>query len=294
MVTRKDTSKGAAQPATLLTVLVLVLMPIATCVGLFVPGFYRDAPSIIPQARGQDLVTLVVAEPLLLVGLLAARRGFVSGTLLWIGALAYVLYTYALYSYTTYFNALFLVYVALFAVSLWALVALLTRTDTARIADAVVQRMPVRAIAGFLALVGAFFLFAWLGQIVPATLHGTVPAPIAEARMPSNPVFVQDLAVVIPLLFVSAVWLAQRRVWGYVIAAAMLILSDIIALALIAMSLFMAQARFAGALDMLPVWIVLALVSLAFTAVFAMHVHHQATQADRPTVADTGATLRAT
>jgi hypothetical protein len=186
--------------------------------------------------------------------------------------LSYVLYTYALFSFTAYFNALFLVYVALFAAALFALIDLLVRLDLARVRQAIGPRMPGGAIAGFLAFVGAFFLAAWLAQIVPATLHGTVPESVALAKTPSNGVFVQDLGVVIPLLFAAAVWLWQRRVWGYVLGAILLVLADIMAVALVAMSLFSAHAQIAGALDMLWVFVALALVSIAFTAVFAAHI----------------------
>jgi hypothetical protein len=263
--------------ATWLSLLVLVFMPIATGIGLFVPGFYRDTPWTIPQARGQDLVNLVVAEPLLAAAMfgawLAGPRAYVSARLLWTGVLSYVLYTYALFSFTAYFNALFLVYVALFAAALFALIDLLVHLDLARVRRAIGPGMPSRPIAGFLAFVGAFFLVAWLAQIVAATLQGMVPESVTLAKTPSNGVFVQDLGVVIPLMFAAAVWLWQRRTWGYVLGAILLVLTDVMALALVAMSLFSAQARLAGALDMLWVFVALALVSIAFTAVFAAHMH---------------------
>nr|WP_238392249.1 hypothetical protein [Halorussus amylolyticus] len=44
-----------------------LLAVIATGVGLFVPGFYRDAEVLLPQLYGQDLLTLVVAVPPLAV-----------------------------------------------------------------------------------------------------------------------------------------------------------------------------------------------------------------------------------
>lgn len=257
----------------MLTALVLLLVPVATVIGLFVPGFYRDTAWMIPQARGQDLITLVLGEPLLIVALIGASRGFVAAWLLWMGTLSYVLYTYALFSYTAYFNPLFLVYVALFSASLFALIDLLFHFDLARLRQAISRTMPARAIAVFLALVGVLFLLAWLAQIISATLRGTVPESVRLAGTPSNGVFVQDLAVVIPLLVVSAVWLWQRRVWGIVIGAILLVVSDIIVIALVAMSLFMAHAQIAGALDLLWLWIVLTLVSLGFTALFAAHIH---------------------
>jgi hypothetical protein len=60
--------------ATPLTLLILILLPLATLVGLFVPGFYRHAAWMIPQARGQDLMTFVTIEPLLIVALFAYRK----------------------------------------------------------------------------------------------------------------------------------------------------------------------------------------------------------------------------
>jgi hypothetical protein len=251
-----------------LTLLILILLPLATLTGLLVSGFYRDTVWMVPQARGQDLVTLLAIEPLLIVALLIYRTRPIAATLAWAGALSYVLYTYAMYSYTTYFNALFLVYVALFSASLFALIDLLAHLDPEHVRAAMSTKLPARVIAGYCALVGLFFLVAWLGQIVPATLQGTVPEPILLANTPTSAVHVQDLAVALPLYFLAAVWLWRRRVWGFVLAPILLILADVMLLALLAMGVFMAQAGFAGSLDMAPVFGVLALASLALTAVY--------------------------
>ena len=261
-----------APAATPLTVLILILLPLATLIGLLVPGFYRDTVWMIPQARGQDLVTLLAIEPLLIVALLAYRTRPIAATLAWAGALSYVLYTYAMYSYTTYFNALFLVYVALFSASLFALIDLLAHLDPAQARAAIRPATPTRVIAAFCALVGLFFLVAWLGQIVPATLQGTVPEPILLAKTPTSAVHVQDLAVVLPLYFLAAVWLWRRRAWGFVLAPILLILADAMLLAILAMGVFMAQAGFAGSLDMAPVFAGLALLSLTLTSVYFANI----------------------
>ena len=258
--------------ATPLTLLILVLLPLATLIGLLVPGFYRDTAWMIPQARGQDLMTIVTIEPLLIVALLAYRKRPIAAALAWMGALSYVLYTYAMYSYTTYFNALFLVYVALFSASLFALIDLLAHLDPEQARAAMRPTPPTRVIAVCCALVGLFFLVAWLGQIVPATLQGSTPEPILLAKTPTSAVHVQDLAVVLPLYLLTAVWLWRRRAWGFVLAPILLILADVMLLALLAMGIFMAQAGFAGSLDMAPIFAVLALLSLALTGVYFVNI----------------------
>jgi hypothetical protein len=223
---------------------------------------------MVPQARGQDLITLIVIEPLLIVALLAYRARPLAATLAWAGALSYVLYTYAMYSYTTYFNALFLVYVALFSASLFALIDLLAQLDAEQMRASMGPTLPRGVIAVYCALLGLFFLVAWLAQIVPATLQGTVPETILLAKTPTSAVHVQDLAVVLPLYLLTAVWLWRRRAWGFVLAPILLILADVTLLALLAMGVFMAQAGFPGSLDMAPVFSVLALLSLALTGVY--------------------------
>jgi hypothetical protein len=52
----------------------------------------------------------------------------------------------------------------------------------------------------------------------------------------------------------------------------LLILADVMLLALLAMGLFMAQAGFAGSLDMAPIFAVLALLSLALTGVYFLNI----------------------
>jgi hypothetical protein len=233
---------------------------------LFAPHFYRDTAWMIPQARGQDLVTLVVVEPLLILAMLATRRGGgARWRLVWAGALGYTLYTYLLYSYSTSFNWLFLAYVALFSLSTFALASLLLHFDihTVRAANGRGER----AVAAFLLFLGLFFAFAWLGQIIPPTLRGTIPSSITQAKTPSNGVYVQDLGIVIPLFALAGLWLWRGQAWGAALGALLLVVTDIMAAAIVSMSLFMAHAHYAGSLATAGMFAVITLVSLGVTII---------------------------
>jgi len=262
-------AKTTPRAATMLTLLILLLLPVASGIGLFVPGFYRDTAWSVPQARGQDLVTLFVAEPLLIAALAWARRGGARAQALWAGTLGYVLYTYALFSYTAYFNALFLAYVALFSAALFALLALAAWLDPVPFTSAASaeRKMPVRAVAIFLAAVGLLFALAWLGQIVPALLRGRVPESVALAQTPTNGVYVQDLAVLIPLLLLAGHGLWRRRLWGMVLGAALLVTMDVLGAAIVAMAFFMDGAGIAGSLATAGMFAVVTAASLGCTAV---------------------------
>lgn len=73
-----------------LTAPIAVLVATAAGVGLFIEGLYRDPSSLVAQAIGQDVVTLVVALPALVIGAILASRGSARGRLVWLGVVGYV------------------------------------------------------------------------------------------------------------------------------------------------------------------------------------------------------------
>ena len=150
-------------------------------------GVYRDETPIENAWYGTDIVTLFVVVPLLIGALLEARKGSERARLLWAGALGYTAYNYAFYLFGALFNALFLVYVALFSLSIYALVLLLSAMDMQKLSTHFRATTPVKAIAVFLLLValplGAFELaqclrYLFTGRLpnVPSLIFALLPA----------------------------------------------------------------------------------------------------------------------
>jgi hypothetical protein len=176
-----------------------VLLVIASAAGLFIPGLYRDTPNWVAQTRGTDLVTLVVAIPALAASLLLAARGSRRAQVIWLGVLGYVLYMYVIYAFDVAFNPLFLVYVAVLSLSLWSLVTVLLRMNRDDRPTRFAPNLPVRSIAGYLLVVATLFCLAWLKDIIPATVGNRAPAGLHGLNLPTNPVHVLDLSVLLPL-----------------------------------------------------------------------------------------------
>jgi hypothetical protein len=228
----------AAVPAWL-SVLLVPGVALAAGTGLLVPGFYRDAPAWVSQARGQDLVTLLVGVPLLVIGLIGARRGSVRGLLLWLGAVGYMAYAYATYAFATHFNPLFLVYVLNFGLAVYALGCGLIRLDVDRLRRAFGPRAPTRLVAAALVGIGLITAALWLGQDVLALLAGGVPTDVTQAGLLTNPIHVLDLGLVLPAAVLTGVLLARRRPWGFVLAAYFLVKFTTLGLAIMSMGAFM-------------------------------------------------------
>lgn len=187
------------------------------------PGLLRGPAVMNGSARGTALVMLLGGLPVLLAGMLLARRGSVRALALWIGALAYLAYNAVMLLFGTPFNALFLAYDAILGLSIWAAITLLHRIDVEAYAARIEPGARVRAVAVFIWVVVALNTLAWLGGIVPGLRAGWPPAFLVGTGLTTFPTYVQDLAFWLPLFAVTAAWLWAGRPWGQLLAPALLL-----------------------------------------------------------------------
>ena len=96
--------------APILSVIITILVIVASAGGLFIDDLYRDNAFAKSAWQGTDLATLVVGVPTLTVALIFAQRGSFRAQLVWLGMLDYALYNYAYYLFGTAFNGFFLIY----------------------------------------------------------------------------------------------------------------------------------------------------------------------------------------
>jgi len=209
-------SSPSRRTALRLSVLIAVLMALMSSAGLFAHEVYQDDALVAASWYGNDLVTLVVATPLLGVALLGAWGGSRRAFLVWMGMLAYSLYNSAFYLFGATFNSLFLVYALLFTLSGFALVFGLLSLDVTALYRQVQSDLPVRWISGFMVLVavalGGFYVTLSLQYVAT----GQVPAMIDAVGLHTNLIAALDLTMVVPVALLAAVWLWQERPWGYV------------------------------------------------------------------------------
>lgn len=199
-----------------LSALISILASIASIGGLALPGLYRDSDFIKNAWLANDWVTLAVATPALIVAMRLALRNSWRAQLVWMGLLLYMLYNFAFYLFGAAFNEFFLLYVALFTLSMYALIFGLPRLDIPAISNSFSEKTPVRWIGVFLLFLALPLLFVEGGMCVRFIRTGEVPPT------PSL-IFALDMVFVIPGTILAAAWLWQHRPWGYVLAAMMLV-----------------------------------------------------------------------
>jgi len=205
-----------------------------------VPAIYaRETPNWAAQAIGQDWVDLLFGVPWLVITAAGSLRGSRGARLLLAGGLLYTLYELVIYAFAVHFNALFLVYCASLGLSLMCFVTVFSALAQEDVRSWFAEQVPVRAPGLFLILVGVAFAVLWLGEIVPALVHGTIPRTIVEAGVPTNPVHVIDLSAVLPAHVASGVLILRRHRLGYAAAPVVLAFGVLMALSISGMMVVM-------------------------------------------------------
>lgn len=178
--------------------------------------YYWDTLSSAAQTQANDLVTIVLGLPLLAISFWLASKGSLRGRMILACTLGFILYTYMSMCFGAAYNSLFLVYVALFSLSLYAFILSMMSFDLKTLTAHFSEKLPRRWISGLLFFAAAFLAFAWLGRIAATFSPGTIPALENTTSM-----FIQamDLGLIVPLCLLSGILLLRRRPWGYLLAS---------------------------------------------------------------------------
>lgn len=258
--------------AYVLSIIIVVLSLISALGGLFLDNLYRDNTFVNSAWRGNDLVTLFVAVPGLLAALFLTKRGSQRAQLVWLGMLDYMLYNFAFYLFGASFNQFFLLYVALFTLSIYAMIFALIGIDAKAIGQKFGAKTPVKIIGGYMLFVAIGLGTVYTAQSLGFVATGQVPQIVTKTGHPTSVIFALDLSLLVPALVLGALWLFKRQPWGYVLAAITSIKGATYTLVLTAGSLIAANAGVPGAFAELPLWIFLTVTGLTASVFLLVHM----------------------
>jgi hypothetical protein len=256
---RAGSDAGTRATAWRLSLVIVTLMAIQSAVGVLDPAVYRDTGWVTAAWFGNDLVTLVVAAPLLLWALFAFRRGSLRAELIWYAMLGYAVYNYAYYLFGAALNAFFPVYAALFVLPVLALILALGRVDADAIARRFAPSTPRRSIAGYMLFTGIGLTFAWTAQWAAYVLAGKIPSIGVE---PFQLVAAMDLTFMVPWFVVGAVLLLRRSTWGFLVAPIIILKGATYTLVLTTTSTVAGIRGVEGSFEQVPIWAAWTLLGL--------------------------------
>jgi len=231
--------------------------------------YYYDTVSMAAQQQGNDLIVLVVGLPLLILSCRLASRGFLRGKLLLTGTLGFFLYTYMSMAMLTSFNQLFLVYVALFGLSLYGFILSIMAINVQKLPEKFNSGFPRVWISVLFFAVGGFLILAWLGRIMPPLLKNQTPV------LENTTTFViqaMDLAIIVPLTIFAGVSLLRKNPWGYLLASVVTLKSVTLGLGVSAMAINMARRGVPENLFIMVPFLLITLLNLAFGVVLIRNI----------------------
>ena len=223
--------------------------------------YYNDSVSMVPQAKAQDIVTLLIGIPLLVLSLIWANRNSIKGKLLLTGTIGYFLYTYASYSFLLTYNKFFLLYVALMSISLFSFVLNITSTELKNLENKFKLKFPKKYIGIFTITIGIFISFLWLSMIISSL--GNTPAVLEHYT--TLVIQAMDLGLIAPVAILSGIMLLKNMSLGYLLASVIIIKGATLVLAVSMMAIFMV---FSGVnvsiieLTMFPLFTVFCIINL--------------------------------
>lgn len=186
-------------------------------------GLYEyDAVFKAATTKGTDAITLVLGVPALALTLRLYRRGSLRGGLLLLGTLVYFLYVYASVALGNAYNELFLVYIALFSASLFAVVLVFTTVDRQTLSAHFLASIPRKGPAVFMFASGLITAVVWLGPLISALLANKPPDRLDGSTTAITDVL--DIGIITPTALLAGLLIWRRQVLGYLIAFALLVL----------------------------------------------------------------------
>ena len=250
-----------SRSVTILSILIAVLATIASAGGLLLDNLYRDNVFVTTTWLGNDAVTLCLAIPILAAAMIFTKRGSFRAQLVWMGALDYMLYNYAFYLFGAAFNWFFLLYAALLALSIFALIFGLIKLNVNRVSQQFRKETPVKWIGGYFLFVASGLGLVYLIQSISFIFTDSVPAIVTLSGHSTNVVFALDLTLLIPWLVLGAVWLMKHQPWGYVIAGILSVKGPLYTLILAVNSILVVNAGITQTSE-LPLWGTLTILGL--------------------------------
>jgi hypothetical protein len=239
-----------------LTLIVAILALSASFGGIFIKGLYRDNSIIKTGWFANDLITIPMAM-LLIISLLMQKRGDERPMLVWMGLMLYMCYNYAFYLFGAKFNEFFLIYVALFSLSLYSIIIGLLNVNVHAIHESVGFRKRQWFISGFLFLLAVPLFFIEIKQCLSFIFSGSAP------EVPTL-IFALDLSTVIPTTILASILLWKNSPWGNVLATMMLVKSFAYGLVLVFTTILIANSRGASIDPLLPFYAFVAIGGFVF------------------------------
>lgn len=194
-----------------------LLALVAAVTGVAVPGIYSGviAPDLTPGAFSQDVIS-VLASVVLIALALAGGNDPAKGQIAALGLLGYFFYAYGIYAIERTYNGFYLVYLAIFSISFWALIAAGASLERNLVEPNLPRGLRIASASGAL-LQPLIFYPLWIAMLVPLMSTGDQIDSLYS-------IFILDLCFIMPAFLLLALLTYRSHPLGLLLLPALYVL----------------------------------------------------------------------
>lgn len=258
----------AKRTLTYISYIIAGLTLISTIISVSANNIYQDGEWANAQWLGQDIVTLIIALPFLLI---SYTKGICGGDSRWrmvySGILLYFAYTYSFFMFAADLTILYLFQLPIFGLSVFGFVISLMIIVNENTTYSFVKRGLKVGIVTYLLLISLMITCLWFMDIFA---HLIDPEHISDTPNGKAPLIIYslDLAIIIPLMIISAILFHKRRKWGYILIGIILTKTGTLGFALMAMSMSMYLQEQNPDYFLIVLWSVIGIIGTMLTILY--------------------------
>jgi len=229
-------------------------------------GIYKnDSYFMAPIFKGTDFTILFLAIPLLIIALIMdIKKSTIKTKLLLTSVVALFAYYSTSISFGVVYNALHLIYIALFSCSIYALITgfILLKNYTIKIS----VKIYTNGLKIFLVFCGLSLFVAWLPDIIVSLVNkkslGLIEIYTTQIT------YVLDMAIISPLIFICLYNLSKNNNIGYILLGIILKMLILVGIMVIFQTLFQNRAGIempiTAAITKVGIFVVLGIVAIYY------------------------------
>lgn len=202
-----------------LSILLVVITLGVSVAGIVFPSLYQDNPTFVLIWQSNDIVTLLVALPLFMIGMVSYLKAHsIKALMVWMSMIWYLVYNYAYYVYGAAFNALYLGHLAIYSIGIMTIILALVDFPIALISSPTKLGLSHKVVIGEMIFVATGLSMIYILQSLLFAFTGVLPAIITASGHVTSVVFTIDMSMVVVFFILSVILMLKKHPWGFVIA----------------------------------------------------------------------------
>lgn len=201
-----------------LWVILALISLAAAIIGIIRPQIYNGlvAPKYLAGTISQDLIALIAAVLLLVIAIVVKEKSVIL-QLIGLGILGFLFYAYGIYVIEQIYNLLYLVYMAIFSLSLYSIIYSLVNLKKDVLNAARIPKGIRTVSIGFSFLIPLVFIPLWISMLISLITTG-------QHIENTYGVFIMDLCFIMPAFIILAVMHIKKRGLGVLLTPSLFVL----------------------------------------------------------------------